>query len=193
MKKRGMWLLALLLVASPVWAQKVFIDYDKDYDLSSIKTFAWTDTEETSLEKSHPLYHSRIVNGIEYYMTRGGAAQVEQDPDVYVTYHGSSETGVSVNVSRYAVVYPTGWWHGGYYSYFGYPSVAVGVGTTSNMDVYKHGTLVVDVWDARTNALVWRGIATEVDVTEEAKVMVKRLDKALAKMVKKWQKIKKQQ
>ncbi len=58
------------------------------------------------------------------------------------------------------------------------------------MDVYRQGTLVVDIWDARTRELIWRGMITEIKATEEAKVMVKRLDKSLAKLVKKWQKVK---
>ncbi|MFC2173535.1 hypothetical protein ACFLU6_13015 [Acidobacteriota bacterium] len=39
---------------------------------------------------SNQLMHSRIKNGIEYYLTEGGLAEVESNPDLKVTYHTSS-------------------------------------------------------------------------------------------------------
>ena len=65
MKLRVILGLAVVLAAGPALAQKVFIDYDKQYDLDGIKTFAWYTTEDTSLARDNPLLHSRIVNSIE--------------------------------------------------------------------------------------------------------------------------------
>ena len=181
-------LLALALAATPAFAQKVSIDYDSNYDMDSIKTFAWAKTPETSLEKSEPLIHSRLVNGIEYYMTKGGLVEAETDPDVYVTYHTNTRTDVSVNTTAFNYAVPMGWYGGGFGAYRG---IGVGVSAASTVTSYEKGTLIVDVWDRRTKKLVWRGTAANITVTEEARKMTKRLDKALDKMVKEWQKIKK--
>ena len=51
MKFRILVILGALLVAGPAFAQKVYIDYDADYDFSSINTFKWAKTEETSVER----------------------------------------------------------------------------------------------------------------------------------------------
>ena len=189
--KAPLFLVVLLLAATPSFAQKVFIDYDEGYDHSAIKTFQWKKTPETSLEEKNPLLHSRIVEGVEHYLSMGGMIEVAADPDVYVTYHGSIDTDVSFTTSTYGYVYPMTWGLGGYYGYYGYPALAYGVGATSSTSVYRKGTLIVDVWDARSSELVWRGIGSELKMTEVAETMAKRVDKALAGMVKEWKKIKK--
>lgn len=191
MKSTAFLLVVLALAASPAFGEKVFIDHDTEYDHSSIKTFMWKKSADTPLAEKSPLLHSRIVNGIEHYLTMGGIAEVEADPDVYVTYRGSTDTTVAIHNRAYAYVYPVTWGYGGYYSYYGYPTMGVGVGVMTATTVYKKGTLIVDVWDAHTNELIWRGLVAELKVTEVAETMAKRVDKALARMVKEWQKIKK--
>ena len=181
-------LLALTLAVTPAFAQKVSIDYDTNYDMDTIKTFSWAKTSETSLENTEPLIHSRLVNGIEYYMTKGDLREVETDPDVYVTYHTNTQTDVTVNNTAFSYAFPMGWYGGGFGAYRG---IGVGVSAASTVTSYEKGTLIVDVWDRKTKNLVWRGTAANITVTEEAKKMTKRLDKALDKMVKEWAKLKK--
>ena len=173
------------MIAGPVFAQQISIDYDEDYDGSGIKTFAWAETSKTSVAEANPLLHSRILNGIEYYLTLAGAREVESDPDVYVTYHASTSEQVVLNTTSYGYGYPGGWgYHGG-------RSYHAGVPSTTTVSTYERGTLVVDVWDAETKQLVWRGIASNISVYEDPEKMKKRIDTALKKMVKKWEKIKK--
>jgi hypothetical protein len=62
---------------------------------------------------------------------------------------------------------------------------------TTTVSKYVKGTLVVDVWDTASQKLVWRGTA-KLSVVENPDAVDKKVDKAIAKMVKKWQKIKKQ-
>ena len=52
---------------------------------------------ETSVTDADPLQHSRIVNGIEYYLTLGGAREDDRDPDVLVTYHTNTKKELSVD------------------------------------------------------------------------------------------------
>ena len=193
MKRYRRWIpiLVLALQVVPAFGQKVFIDYDKNYDNEGIETFAWMKTEDTSLKEDVPHLHEHIVSAIQYYLTRDGAKEVTENPDVYVTYHASSKTDVSVSTRLYGYAYPIGWMPGGYYGMYGYSAVGIGVGVVSNTAVYQRGTLVVDVWDANSKELIWRGMATKIDVTQEARTMYKRINKALEKMVKEWHKIEK--
>jgi hypothetical protein len=175
----------LLLTTGSALAQKIYIDYDPSYDASGVETFAWAETSGTSVADTNPLLHSRIVNGIEYYLTLSGAHADERAPDVRVTYHTSSKKEIVVDTSHYGYGYPSRW---GYYGR-PYPSAAYG-STTSTVRTYDKGTLVVDIWDAASDKLVWRGTAVNITVTDDPTKMGKRIDKALKKMVDKWHKIK---
>ncbi len=194
MKFAAFVLAAFTLMAAPAFGQKVYIDYDKDYDSSNNKTFAWRAAEGSNLAAANPLLHSRIINAIEHYLTMNGAQEVEGDPDVWVTYHGSSKEEVVFNTSTYGYGYPGGW-HGGYGGYYGRGYYGGGyyggANSVSTISTYQRGTLIVDVWDARSNELVWRGIAENITISDNPSKMAKRVDKALEKMVRAWQKIKK--
>jgi hypothetical protein len=190
MKSSVLLVLGLALMAGPAFAQKVYIDYDRGYDGGGIETFAWAKTSETSVAKADPLLHSRIVNGIEYYLSLGGAREVESNPDVYVTYHTSTEKEVRLDTDYWGYGYPGGWAYGGYYGRRSYAYGGYGGTSSTTVRTYEKGTLIVDVWDAASNKLVWRGTAVNITVTDNPLKMEKRIDKALKKMVNEWQKIK---
>jgi hypothetical protein len=63
--------------------------------------------------------------------------------------------------------------------------------STTSVSTYQKGTLVVDVWDAKSETLVWRGMASNIVLTQNPEKMHKKIDKALKKMMDKWEKIKK--
>src|SRR5262245_22008540 len=63
MRFRVLAALGLLMVAGPAFAQKVYVDYDKDYKIPADKTFMWQDGPDT-LEDQNPLMYSRIKTGI---------------------------------------------------------------------------------------------------------------------------------
>lgn len=183
----------LVLSTGSIVAQTVHVDYDSNYDYETreIKTFAWIDSSDNTVAEANPLLHSRIVNGIEYYLTRAALTEVDASagPDLYVTYHASSKEEVHFNTSTMGYGYPGGWAYGGYY---GHPYGMGGVGmSTTTVSTYEKGTLVVDVWDAASEKLVWRGTASNIVVAQDPQKMEKKIDKALKKMIDKWGKIKK--
>jgi hypothetical protein len=180
MSFRTLVIAALLLAATPAFAQKIYVGHDPNYDIDGIETFAWSKTLETSVEASDPLLHSHIVNSIEHYLSMGGIREVETDPDVRVTYHTSTTDSLILNVSYFGYGYPVGWGWAGYYAAI--PTVTAGS--------FETGTLVIDVWDAETEEMVWRGIATNITVYDNPEKMLKKADVALKKIVKKWQRVK---
>ena len=60
----------------------------------------------------------------------------------------------------------------------------MGESTTTEQD-YKEGTLVVDLYDAKTKQLIWRGSAESM-LSDKADKNEKNLDKGVAKMFKKF-------
>jgi hypothetical protein len=175
--------IVIALLAAPAAAQKVHVDYDRDAVGKEFKSFAWAPTPETSLAKRSPLMHSRIKNAIEYYITRTGAVEDDEHPDIYVTYHTDSEHRVSYDTSSFGYGYGPGWtwdptWGG-----------AMTTGTTTD-HTYERGTLIVDIWDAREKKLVWRGSATAV-VPQNPETGARLIDRMLEKMVAKYDKMRK--
>ncbi len=172
--------LVLALAAIPAAAQKVYIDYDADADFGSYKTFAWGPTPEVSLSDSSPLMHSRIKNAIEYQLTTSGAIEDTENPDVYVTYHGEESEGMRVDTNQWGYGYGGSWrwdpyWGGGMGS------------TTTTVSTYTKGTLVIDIWDAETKKLIWRGSATAT-IPAKPEKQARLVDKAVEKLVKQWDK-----
>ena len=87
---KGLIGLAALLVVSGAWAQQSYVDFDKEADFESYKTFTWVQSDE-DLSETSPLWHERVRNGITERMVEGGMTEVTGDeiPDVYVTYYAS--------------------------------------------------------------------------------------------------------
>ncbi len=198
MRVRVLLVLFAVLFAGPAFAQKIYIDYDKNYDRSKSKTFGWAEPDEATLAHTNPMLHSQIVITIAEYITAGGLTQVDSDPDVYFTYHGSSKQEMTVSTTSMGYSYPTGWAYssyGGYGGYYGqyYGGVYTGYAgaSTTTVNSYQVGTLVVDVWDAKTETIIWRGIAAGIVIPENPAKLDKKIDKALRKMIAQWRRMKK--
>ena len=66
----------VILVAATASAMDIYVDFDRSGRFSWYKTYAWVETEETSLKGHNDLMHSRIKNAIEHYTLAGPADRV---------------------------------------------------------------------------------------------------------------------
>ena len=162
MKTRIVLGLAFVLVALPGFAQRVNVDFDKTTDFSRYVTYAWT--EGTPVP--NPLGDQRIVSAIEYHLAMVGFEKVEADPDMYVSYHASSEEDIEI----------TDWGHAG-------PRW----GWSRDIDVRKVlvGIIVVDMIDAADDKLFWRAVASDT-VSAKPQKNEKKINRAAKKMFKKF-------
>ena len=172
----------LVTIAIPAAAQKVYIDYDKSVDFSQYKTFAWFESEDTSMTDTSPLMHDRTKNIIITAM-RDGLELVSTDPDLYVTYHTQEKEEMRLNTTSYGYGYGGGWGWDPYWDWG--PSMGTSTTTTYN---YTKGTLIVDVWDAKKKELIWRATA-EATVKENPEKATNQIEKAVKKMGKQWDKM----
>ena len=78
-------LIVLGLAATPAFAQKVNIDYAHDFDFSGSETFQYVNTEESNAD--NPMMADRIESMIKAKMKAGGATEVTENPDLFITYH----------------------------------------------------------------------------------------------------------
>lgn len=132
---------------------RVTTDHAEGTDFSAFRTFQYRESEGT-LAASSPLAHQRIVNAIRGGMIASGLAEVTDNADVFVTYYGSIDRETHYQTTYTGATDRTG-------SRWNHPGTAGGTVTaTTRTLTVKRGTLVIDVWDASTNTLVWRSVAT---------------------------------
>jgi hypothetical protein len=134
--------------------------------------------------------HSRLVNAVEYYLTQGGLTEDKENPDVRVTYHTDASQELQLDTSTWGYGFSSSMYWDPYWP--GYYGGSWGT-TTTTVREYTRGTLVLDIWDAESNQLIWRGTAADMIVPDSPKKQEKKITAAISKMVKKWEGIKKKE
>jgi hypothetical protein len=164
---------ALLLVPVLALAQKVSYDFNKSSNFASFKTYAMKDGTKVGQQ----LIDDRITAAIDAAMAAKGFTKSDNDPDVFVVYHVAfdKEKDISTYSSGYA---------GGYGAYgWGY-GAGMGTTTTQVRDILV-GTMVIDMADAKSKQLVWRGMGVkEVDTQAKPEKRDKSITNAVNKIFK---------
>jgi len=158
----------LTLLATTALAQSVTYDYDRATNFSNYKTYAWTRGTELTDE----LNHARVLRAIDAALVAKGLARVEPSatPDVVVAYHASFERNLEISGSAH------GW------GPFGLGGDRTG---SARVEPIVVGTLVVDISDARTKAIVWRSLASsDIKPTDKPETRDKKIANATEKMFK---------
>ena len=151
-------------------AQDVKIDYDKAFNFAPVKTYSIV----LGTKWGNDLSERRVLAEVEEAITAKGWTKVTDKPDVQVVLHGATQT------KRNASTFYSGMGGYGGYGYGGFG----GMGTASTVvNEYKVGMLVVDIFDAKSKALVFRGTA-EDEISDNAERNQKRIEKASTKMFK---------
>ena len=180
MKKFLAAVFVLAVGATASMAQKITIDYAHDYDFSSVETYQYIETEDTN--PPDELTGNRIKNAIIRELSEGGLQSVSSDPDLFVTYHLTTQENTVLNT--------TGFGYGGYHRGWGGWGGGMGTATTT-ASTYTEGTLIVDAYaqdDGDEKKMVWRGTGT-VTVKSKPEKQQKQIDKILSKLGKRWHKI----
>jgi hypothetical protein len=159
----------MLLFASRSSAQQVKTDYDRGANFDQYKTYSWE-----QVKTKDPLYVDRIKSAVNAALTAKGWTQVDSGGDVCVVAMEITRNQQTLNT--FYDGFGGGWgWRG-----FG----SMGDATTTT-ETYKVGTLVVDLFDAKTKKLAWRG-STSDTLSNNSDKNIKNLDKGVEKMFKKF-------
>ena len=152
-----------------VFAQQVKTDFDHQANFSQYKTYSWQE-----IKPANSLWDARIKNAVDAQLAAKGWTRVDSGGDVAIVAIKTTQTQRSLQT--FYDGFGGGWrWRG-----FG----GMGEATTTEQD-YKEGTLVVDMYDAKTQQLIWRGSAEDT-LSNKAEKNEKNLDKGVAKMFKKF-------
>lgn len=160
---------ALALAATSfVTAQNVSFDFDKSADFTRFKTYAWV--KGTPVPDA--LNHERVRRAVDAQLTGHGLIAVtpQADPDALVAYHASFDRDLRITG------FASGW---GPYR-FG----PARTGTVRTEQILT-GTLVVDLVNARTNVIAWRGIAVrDIDVAADPDARERNIRRTAEKLFK---------
>jgi len=153
--------LAIAMTTGAARAASVKYDYDKSVDFASYKSWAWSEPE-TAGGGSIP--EARIRQALEAGFVADGFMQQDRAAvDFFVDYHAAARQDVRFDET------------------FRGP----GFGRDLRMNRMPMGVLVVDVIDARTGKLAWRGIVEDALASDPQKAD-KKTEKAVAKLLKKF-------
>jgi len=154
-----------LLFATASFAQQVKTDYDRSANFSQYKTYSWE-----KVQTQDALWVDRIKEAVNADLAAKGLTPVESGGDIAIVAMETTQNQRTLNT--FYDGFGGGWrWRG-----------AGGFGTaTTTVDNYKVGTLIVDLFDAHTKTLIWRGSASDT-LSDKSDKNIKNLDKGVQKM-----------
>lgn len=156
-----------LAFAGASLAQQVKTDYDRSGNFGQYKTYSWQ-----NVSTRDPLMVDRIKSAVNAALAAKGWTEVPSGGDAALVAIETTHDQQTLNT--FYDGFGGGWrWRG-----FG------GLGeATTNVETYKVGTLVVDIFDANTKKLIWRGSASDT-LSNNSEKNIKELDKGVDKMFK---------
>jgi hypothetical protein len=152
----------MLLFASASFAQQVKTDYDRSANFGQYKTYSWE-----KISTHDPLMVDRIKSAVNAALTENGWKEVPS---------GGNAALVAIETTRDQQTLDTFYnGFGGRWRWGGFGDV------TTTVETYTVGTLVVDMFDANSKKLIWRGSASDT-LSNKSDKNIKELDKGVNKM-----------
>ena len=153
----------VLLFATASFAQQVKTDYDRTADFNQYKTYSWQ-----KVQTPDPLWVDRIKEAVNSALAAKGWTQVPSGGNVAIV--AIEMTQNQQTLDTFYNGFGGGWrWGGGFGD------------ATTTVQNYKVGTLVVDLFDANTKKLIWRGSSSDT-LSDKSDKNIKNLDKGVQKM-----------
>lgn len=161
--------LGVALLGTIAVAQSVNYDYDRAVNFSKFRTYAWV--RGTVLKDE--LNHKRVVSAIDSQLLSKGLSRVdgEREADMLVAYHANFDENLQIT---------------GFSSGYGLPRFGHASGMATAQKIVS-GTLIVDLMDAQTRSIVWRGSAErDLDPSAKPEKRDKNINKAAEKIFKQY-------
>lgn len=164
-----LWLVFVFAITAS--AQDVTTDWDKSVDFSRYKSF----TATVSTTWGSPFGEKRALAEVEKTLVAKGWHKADPSAaDALVVINGATEEKKSLNT----------FYTGAMYSGFRYRGMGMGSSRTT-VDEFTVGTMIVDIFDAKTKTLIWRGIGVD-ELSDKADKNQKKIANATKDMFKKF-------
>src|SRR5271169_6469721 len=156
-----------LLVAAPVFAQQVSVNYDHNANFAQYHTYAWGSNNTNQIRNS--ILEQVAQQDINTAMQGKGLQMVQesQTPDLILVASGGEREQTS-------------------YSAWGMRGIGGGMGGISP-EQNVEATMIVSLYDAKQQSLIWRGIAQNT-LNKNGNKNQEMVEKAVQKMFKQWPK-----
>jgi hypothetical protein len=163
----------LLAVAGSASAQKVNTEFDQSFDFSKIKTFY----AKIATDWGNPIGEKNVLENIQSGLeAKGWQLAPEDQADAEVLINGATQQKHDLNTFYSGM--------GGGWGWRGMGGMGMASSQTTTR-TYTVGTLVVDIYDAKTKQLIWRGTASD-EVKAKQEQREKQVSKASEKLFKKF-------
>jgi hypothetical protein len=128
-------------------AQQVQTDFDHQAIFSQYETYSWQ-----AIKPASSLWDARMKSAVDAQLAAKDWTQVDSGGDVAIVAIKTTQT------QRTLQTFYDGF--GGGWGWRRFGTRGFGESETTEQD-YKEGTLVVDMYDAKTKQLIWRGSAED--------------------------------
>ena len=147
------------------FAEQVKTDYDHSANFGQYKTYSWE-----KVQTKDPLLVDRIKSAVNSALVAKGWTELPSRGDVEVFAIETTQNQQTLDT------FYNGFGGGRRWGGFG------GFGdATTTVETYKVGTLLVDLFDAKTEKLLWRSSSSDT-LSDKADKNTKNLDKGVNKM-----------
>jgi hypothetical protein len=166
------------LIAHLAHAQKVKVDFDKNFDFSKVHRYEW---------RTHPIFEKHpelrdqysvaiqlVMNATNQELRKKGYQSTDEMPDVFLTFFVTAKDATRIYADMIGPAGPYGW-----YGWYAPP-----VWTVTRTEQYLEGTLLMDMVDANGKQLIWRASAT--DAINDFHHRDENVDSAVKKIFKKF-------
>jgi hypothetical protein len=171
---------AASLVAS---AQTVRVNWQRKAPFADYKTYAW----HTTSSQNDSFFKQFVVEYADGALQKAGLTKVtaSQDPALLVAYHFTTQEMIDSTTTTDGFDWGVGGAWGPWMSWGGWGGWGTEFGpdiSTTEEHPRTMGILTIDLVDAKTKRLVWRGQATEDSIASSQKGDEKQLRKSVDKM-----------
>jgi hypothetical protein len=159
--------MAMCIASAVAVGQTVSVNYNHNQSFSGYHTYAWGTNNANQIQNS--ILAQVAQQDIDTAMQAKGLQKVTEDqkPDLLITANGGMKQQTS-------------------YTAMGMRGFGGGMGTISP-EQNVVGTMIVDLYDAKSQSLVWRGMAQDT-LSNNGDKNQKMVQSAISKMFKQWPK-----
>jgi len=156
----------MFLFAGTASAQQVKTDYARSTNFAQYKTYSWE-----NVKTKDALDVDRIKSAVNAALAAKGWTQVASGGDISIVAMEMTQNQQTLNT-----------FYDGMGGGWGWRRFGGGFGeATTTTETYKVGTVVVDLFDAKTKTLIWRGSSSDT-LSNNSDKNIKNLDKGVQKM-----------
>ena len=174
--------LAILFVSTSAFAQDISFNFDMTADFTKYKTYHWE--KHPNSKDLDDLTMMQLGAALDAELAKKGLTKkTDGNSDLAIVYQ------VAVKQEKELTTFSSGYstgpgWGAGYGGYYGGGGTST---STTSVNTITTGTLALDMYDASTKKLVWRGIATKtMDVNAKPEKRQKNMAKGAEKLFKKY-------